>query len=61
MVETYEAVNSFPKAEFLIRMGPPSPLSDSPKYIEQLQRDYLKACHLPLCSIIRGSGNLLSR
>ena len=59
-VETYEAVDSFPKMKFLIRMWLPNPLGDAHKYTERLEKKCLKASHSTLCSKIRGSGSLLS-
>ena len=53
------SLDSFPKTDFLIRMWL-IPLGDSPKYIKWLQKNCLKASHLPLYSKIRGRGNLLS-
>ena len=59
-VRTYEAVDSFAKMKFLIRMWLPNPLGDAHKYTERLEKKCLKASHSTLCSKIRGSGNLLS-
>ena len=55
-VVTYEAVDSFPKTDFLKRMRLPNPLDNTPEHIEQLQRNCLKVSYL----FVQNSGNLLS-
>ena len=42
---------TFPKADFLIRIWLPNPQGDVRKYIERLQKNCLKASHLPISSL----------
>ena len=59
-VGTNEAVKWFPETDFLICMWLANPLEDALKYIKQLQKKWLEASQLPLCSNIRGCRTLLS-
>ena len=59
-IGTYENVDSFPKADFLVRAWLPNPLGEARKYFEGLHKNCMKASQLPLCSEIRDSRNLIS-